>query len=182
MSKIVILNGSPRKNGNTAALVREFIKGAEESGNEVVHFQLSDMNIHGCISCYRGNNSREFPCTQRDDMDKIYPHVRDCNVIVLASPMYYWNISGYLKNCIDRLFALEEGYVNILRGHGRGSVLLMPAFEHDYDACAFYYKNLAKNLGWKDLGWVLAGGNCMVGDINGKPVLKEAYELGKSIQ
>ena len=127
MSKIVILNGSPRKNGNTAALVREFIKGAEESGHEIHHFQLSDMNIHGCISCYRGNNSRECPCTQQDDMNKIYPHVRDCNVIVLASPMYYWNISGYLKTCIDRLFALEEGYVNILRGHGRGSVLLMPA-------------------------------------------------------
>ena len=60
-------------------------------------------------------------------MDKIYPAVKECNVIVLARPLYYWNMSGQIRTAIDRLFALEEGDGNLLRGHGRASALLMAA-------------------------------------------------------
>ena len=60
-------------------------------------------------------------------MDKIYPAVKECNVIVLATPLYYWNMSGQIRTAVDRLFALEEGDGNLLRGHGRASALLMAA-------------------------------------------------------
>ena len=82
--KIVILNGSPRKNGNTSALVREFTKGAEEAGNTVTEFFLDGMDIHGCKGCFGGHSSRECPCVQKDDMDKIYPVVKESDVVVLA--------------------------------------------------------------------------------------------------
>ena len=109
MSKrIVILNGSPRKKGNTSTLVKAFIEGAESAGNTVTEFFLNSMNIHGCKGCFGGHSSRERPCVQNDDMSQIYPAVKECDVIVLATPLYYWNISGQLRTAFDRLFALEE--------------------------------------------------------------------------
>lgn len=149
--KIVILNGSPRKKGNTSALVKAFTQGAESAGHTVTEFFLDSMNIHSCKGCFGGHSGRDCPCVQRDDMDKIYPAVREGDVIVLASPLYYWNMSGQIRTAVDRLFALEEGDGNLLRGK------------------------------WNNLGHVLAGGNGDIGDIEGKPEVSAAYELGRSI-
>ena len=180
--KIVILNGSPRKAGNTAALTAQFTKGAKEAGNAVTEFFLDGMDIHGCKGCFGGHSSRECPCVQRDDMDKIYPAVKECDVIVLATPLYYWNMSGQIRTAVDRLFALEEGDGNLLRGHGRASALLMAAEGNGFEDVLLYYDHLMEHLKWENLGAVLAGGNGHVGDIEGKPELQKAYELGKSIQ
>ena len=79
------------------------------------------MEIHGCRGCFCGDSSRECPCVQQDDMEPIYPAVKDCEVLVLASPLYYWNMSGQPRTAIDRLVALEEGDKNLLRGCGRSS-------------------------------------------------------------
>ena len=62
--KIVVLNGSPRKNGNTSALVKAFTEGAESAGHTVTEFFLDSMNIHGCKGCFGGHSSRECPCVQ----------------------------------------------------------------------------------------------------------------------
>lgn len=180
--KIVILNGSPRRNGNTAELVKEFAKGAQEAGHTVTEFFLSGMDIHGCKGCFGGHSSKECPCVQQDGMNQIYPAVRACDVIVLATPLYYWNMSGQIRTAIDRLFALEEGGENLLRGHSRASALLMAAEGNGFDDVLQYYNNLTGHLRWENLGHVLAGGNGDVGDIKGKPELEQAYELGKSIQ
>jgi len=179
--KIIILNGSPRRKGNTSALVKAFTEGAESSGHTVTEFFLSGMDIHGCKGCFGGHSSKDCPCVQHDDMDKIYSAVKDCDVIVLATPLYYWNMSGQLRTAIDRLFALEEGDGNLLRGHGRASALLMAAEGNGFEDVLTYYDHLMEHLQWKNLGHVLAGGNCDVGDIEGKPELQEAYDLGKSI-
>jgi len=179
--KIVILNGSPRKNGNTSALVRAFTAGAESAGHTVTQFFLNGMDIHGCRGCFGGHSSKDHPCVQHDDMDKIYPAVRDCDVIVLASPLYYWNMSGQLRTAIDRLFALEEGDGNLLRGHGRASALLMAAEGSGFEDVVTYYDHLMDHLRWTNLGHVLAGGNGDMGDIEGKPELQQAYNLGKAI-
>lgn len=179
--KIVILNGSPRRNGNTSELVKAFTKGTEETGNTVTEFFLDAMNIHGCKGCFGGHNSKKCPCVQNDDMQQIYPAVKECDVIVLATPLYYWNMSGQLKTAVDRLFALEEGDGNLLRGHNRACVLLMAAEGHGFENVLLYYEHLMEHLKWKNLGHVLAGGNGDIGDISGKPELEQAYELGKSI-
>jgi len=179
--KIVILNGSPREKGNTSALVKAFTEGAESSGHTVTEFFLSSMDIHGCKGCFGGHSSKDCPCVQRDDMDKIYPVVKNCDVVVLATPLYYWNMSGQIRTAIDRLFALEEGDGNLLRGHDRASALLMAAEGHGFEDVLTYYDHLMEHLRWKNLGHVLAGGNCDVGDIQGKPELQEAYDMGKSL-
>lgn len=180
--KIVILNGSPRSKGNTSAMVNEFTKGAESAGNQVTEFFLDQMDIHGCKGCFGGHSSKECPCVQKDDMAQIYPAVRECDIVVLATPLYYWNMSGQIRTAIDRLFALEEGDGNLLRGNDRAGVLLMAAAGHGFEDVLTYYEHLMEHLKWKNLGHVLAGGNDDVGDIEGKPELKQAYELGRSIQ
>ena len=179
--KIVILNGSPRRKGNTSALVKAFTEGAESAGNTVTEFFLNEMNIHGCKGCFGGHSSRECPCVQKDDMDRIYPAVKKSDVVVLATPLYYWNMSGQIRTAIDRLFALEEGDGNLLRGNGRSSALLMVAEGQGFDDVLLYYDHLMEHLRWTNLGHVLAGGNGEIGDIEGKPEIQEAYDLGKSI-
>ena len=179
--KIVILNGSPRRNGNTSALVKAFSEGAAQAGHTVREFFLDDMEIHGCKGCFGGHSARECPCVQRDDMNQIYPAVKECDVIVLATPLYYWNMSGQLRTAIDRLFALEEGDGNLLRGHGRASALLMAAEGSGFEDVVAYYDHLMEHLRWNNLGHVLAGGNGAVGDIAGKPELQQAFALGASI-
>ena len=179
--KIVILNGSPRKTGNTSELVRAFAEGAVSTGSEVEVFHLDSLEIHGCKGCFGGRGGRACSCVQRDGMAEIYPAVRESDVVVLASPLYYWSISGQLKTAVDRLFALEEGGDNLLRGHGRAAVLLMAAEGYGFEDAARYYESLMEHLEWKDLGRVLAGGNMDVGDIKGKAEIEEAYRLGASI-
>lgn len=180
--KIVILNGSPRKTGNTSALAAAFAKGAERAGHTVTAFWLSGMEIRGCRGCFGGHSSRDCPCVQKDDMAKIYPAVRDADIVVLASPLYYWMLSGQLKTAIDRLFALEEGDGNRLRGNGKAAALLMAAEGSGFADAALYFDHLLEHLRWQNLGHVLAGGNMRVGDIEGKPEVQQAYELGRSIQ
>ena len=179
--KVVILNGSPRKNGNTSALVKAFNQGAESAGHTVTEFFLGGMDIHGCKGCFGGHSSRECPCVQQDDMNKIYPAVKDSDVVVLASPLYYWTMSGQLRTALDRLFALEEGDGNLLRGNGRGSVLLMAAEGHGFEDAVLYFDHLTEHLRWKNLGKVLCGGVMDVGDAQGRKELDDARELGKSI-
>lgn len=181
MSKIVILNGSPRKNGNTQDLIKSFIKGAEESGNTVIEFFLNEMNIHGCLGCFGGGKNPESPCVQKDDMVKIYPEYKAADIVVLASPLYYWTISGQLKTAFDRLFAVAECDPNY-RNPKKESILLMAAEGNGFEESAYWYDRLIAHLRWKSLGKVLCGEVMDIGDIVGRKELADAYQLGKSIK
>ena len=155
--KICILNGSPRPNGNTKALITHFIKGAEASGNEVICFDLQKMNIHGCSGCCNGGKD---------------------------TPMYYWGISGQLKCAFDRLFAVAELTPNY-ENPKKDCILLMAAegdTESNFAPVKAFYEGLTSHLGWKNIGIVYAGGNMDAGAILNKPKqLEEAEALGKSI-
>lgn len=177
---IVILNGSPRPNGNTSALTAAFARGAKEAGNKVTEFQLSAMKINGCVGCWRGGKDLEHPCSQRDDMDKIYPLYEEADVVVLASPLYFWSISGFLKNAFDRLFAIAERDPNY-RNPKKDSILIMAAEGAGFEESEYWYDRLEKHIGWKSIGKILCGYVTQPGDIEGNPDLDKAYELGKSI-
>ena len=182
--KMIILNGSPRKNGNTSALTDSFRKGAEKNGNTVVEFFLGDMNINGCRGCFGGGKNCESPCVQKDDMEKIYPAYKEADIVVLASPLYYWSISGQLKTAFDRLFAVAECDSDY-RNPKKECVLIMAAEGHGFEESEYWYDRLEKHLGWRSRGKVLCGGVMAVGDIEstdeGKEKLNEAYELGLTI-
>ena len=166
--KIIILNGAARKNGNTAKLVDAFTDGAVSAGNQVKTFYLDGMDIHSCKGCLRAGRDSKSPCSQKDDMDQIYAEFEGTDVVVFASPVYFWTITGPLKTAADRLYAELEclGY----GGFPKKSVLLMTADGGDYSQAVTWYRTYESNLGWRNLGEVL-----------GKGKAKEAYRLGASI-
>lgn len=181
MSKrIIVLNGSPRRGGNTSALVGAFREGAEGSGNTVEEFFLQDMDIHGCRGCFGGGRDRNHPCVQRDGMDRIYPAYASADVVVLASPLYYWGLSGQIKIAFDRLFAVAECDPEY-RNPSKECVLLMAAEGDDFGDVERYYDGLVGHLGWVDRGRVLCGGVMSVGDISGHRDLDDARTLGASM-
>lgn len=178
--RIVILNGSPRAAGNTAALIRAFTRGAEEAGHEVQCFDLQKLNIHPCLGCCGGGKDPESPCVQKDDMERIYPAYQAADVVCLASPLYYWTISGQLKCAFDRLFAVAECNADYANPR-KECALLMAAEGYGFEESVYWYDRLMEHLGWTDRGKVLAGGVMEAGAIQGSPALEEAYQLGKQI-
>lgn len=103
MKQIIILNGTARKNGNTAELIKAFTDGAKSAGNSVREFYLADMNIHGCLGCECCNKtSADNPCVQSDDMREIYKAFEQADAVVFASPVYFRTISGTLKTAAFR--------------------------------------------------------------------------------
>ena len=184
MSKnILILSGSPRKGGNSDILCDRFMEGARESGHRAEKVFLRDKNIGYCIGCEACHQNNGV-CVQKDDMSLIYPAYREADVVVLASPMYYWGVSGQLKSAFDSLFAVAEcmpGYANPIKE----CALLMAAEGDTSDNFApvkAFYEGLAGHLGWKNRGIVYAGGNFAAGDILNKPAqLAEAEKLGTEI-
>lgn len=180
MSKIMILNGSPRRNGNTSALTSAFTKGVESAGHTVTEFYLDGMNIHGCKGCWCGGKNAEHPCVQRDDMDQIYPIYIQADIVALASPLYYWNFSGQLRTAFDRLFAVAESNLDC-RNPQKSAVLLMSAEGHGFEDSVTYYDHLMGHLGWRDLGKVLCGGVTQPGDALGRKELLDAEKLGASL-
>lgn len=171
MANILILNGAPRKNGNTALLIKAFTEGAVSAGNRVQEFYLQDMNIHGCLGCEgcsRAGRNADDPCVQKDDMSEINKAFAESEVVVFASPVYFWTISGTLKVAADRLYAQLRSL-----GYGkfpRKSVLLMTAGGNDYSQAVRWYETFECNLGWTNLGEVLGVGKT-----------REAEKLGASV-
>ena len=74
--RIIVLNGSPRKNGNTAELIKSFVNGAREAGNTVTEFFLNEMDIHGCLGCFGGGKNLESPCVQKTICSKSTRHIK----------------------------------------------------------------------------------------------------------
>ena len=172
MANIIILNGASRRNGNTAALIGAFTEGAEDAGNQVEEFYLQTMNIHGCMgceACSKAEKGADDPCVQKDDMSKINKAFMSADVVVFASPLYFWTVSGTLKTATDRLYAELRclGYHDF----PRKSVLLMTAGGSDYSQAVRWYETFERNLGWTNLGEVLGTGKT-----------KEAEKLGASIR
>ena len=97
--KVLIIGGSPRKDGNSAALCEHFAKGASEAGTQVEMLSLSGKKIGFCTACYACENGN---CPQQDDVPGIIAKMLDADVIVLATPVYFYTMSAQLKALIDR--------------------------------------------------------------------------------
>lgn len=154
MKKIVIFNGAGRKNGKTAEMIKAFAEGAE--GCEITEFFLQNMNIRGCVNCH-GCAKKEkgclTPCVQRDDMDKIYPAFIAADVIVFASPVYFWDITGPLKTAIDRTYSV---FVNSgIPANKKECALLMTSGGSPLDHMLDWFKEFERQLGWRSLGAAL---------------------------
>ena len=155
MKKIIILNGAGKKNGNTAAVIKAFADAAVSNGNEVKEFYLQSMNIKGCLDCggcRRKEKNSDNPCVQNDGMAEIYPFFKEADVVVFASPVYWWDVTGTLKTAIDRLYA---GLNNFNGLAPKETVLLMASGGSTIDHMADWYRNFDYWLKWKSLGMAM---------------------------
>ena len=109
--KILVLNGSPRPNGNTSAMVEAFTEGAKENGHQVDVVNVCQKKIAGCLACeycHEKDSGHERQCVQQDDMQEVYPLLDAAEMIVLASPIYYHGFTGQLQCAINRIYALDK--------------------------------------------------------------------------
>ncbi len=176
--KIVVLTGSPRKNGNTAYLADQFIKGAEERGHVVTRFDCAFLNVAGCNACnHCGMNG---PCVFKDDFERIRPKLIEADLVAFVSPMYYFGVSEQLKRVIDRFYAINGQ----LKGRRKKAAFLMAyanTAPEEAEPMLSHYRTLVNYLGWTSVGTVVAPGVWTAGSIKRTNYGEEAYRLGKSL-
>ena len=175
--KVLILSGSPRKNGNSDILCDEFAKGAMEAGHEVEKICVAEKKIGYCRACYacRGTGI----CAIKDDMADILQKMIDCDVMVLASPVYFYSIDAQLKALIDRTVARwtevkdQEFYYIVTAADGENEAAETTI------ACFRGYADCVN--GAKEKGIIYGMGVYAKGEIKGTKATNEAYEMGKSV-
>lgn len=178
MKNVLILAGSPRKNGNSAALCREFARGAEESGNAVELVFLRDRKIGYCQACYYCK-THDGICAIQDDMAEILDKMDAADVIVLASPVYFYAIDAQMKALIDRTVA------RWLTIRDKQFYYIMTAAEDSptvMDCTLACLRGLAACLKGSSEGGIICGkGVYEPGAVKDKPVMAEAYAMGRAI-
>ena len=175
---ILILSGSPRKGGNTDLLVEAFVKGALQKHHvEVV--SVRDYKVSPCMGCNVCFVSKDNTCAQKDDMTIIYEKMAHADMLVIASPVYFYGLSAQLKAVIDRFhnpirdtFRIKKMALLLV-----GAATLPELFDSilaQYQLCLNFFK-------LEDVGRVLVHGVKDKSNIKNTNALNEAFELGKSI-
>ncbi len=175
--KILVITGSPRKNGNSNTLVDNFIKGATENGHNVVRFDSAFKNVHPCVACNKCGMDGD--CVFNDDFNFIKENIVDSDMVVFATPMYYFGISAQLKAVIDRFYSIN-GKIHT----PKKSALILTyadASASEAEPIKKHYEVLLNYLGWQDVGQIIASGVWTEGSVNNTDYPKQAHELGKSL-
>lgn len=191
MKKILVIQGGGRANGNTAQLVSSFAKGVEDAGHKVEIISLMKSEVKGCLGCNACRYGK--PCIQKDSFNDIVPKIENADMVVFATPLYFWTISSRLKAFIERFYCIAQEDPEPPLGRYekypvKDCALLVTAaddFFWTFEQVTSYYKFAIVNyIGFHDKGMLLAGG---CGDTNGRPqidktnYLAEAYEFGRNI-
>lgn len=176
--KVLVISTSPRKGGNSDLLADAFVRGAQEAGNLVEKINLAGLNIgfcKGCLACQKTQR-----CVIRDDADTIAQKMGGADVLVFATPIYYYGMCGQMKTMLDRANPLYSSDYQF-----RDVYLLAAAAEEDPHTVDGAVTGLQ---GWIDCfeksrlaGTVFAGGVTDAGEIQGHSALKEAYEQGRNV-
>lgn len=177
--KIVVLTGSPHRQGTSALLADEFIAGAASKGHTVVRFDAAFEQVDPCRACYYCDK-HNGECVQKDAMQKILPEILSADMIVLVTPLYYFNMTAQLKTVLDRLMPQREA----LRKHPMKSAMLVTCgsdTDWNMDAIMAHYKVLQRYLPWEDQGVVLAKNVFARKDIEGTDYPPAAKALGESL-
>ena len=175
--KLLVLTGSPRKNGNSHILASHFIQGAQKAGHEAYRFDAAMKNIHPCIAC--NSCGMDGPCVFKDDFEFVREHIVSADVVAFATPMYYFGFPAQIKTVIDRFYALN-GKIHV----PKKAVLLMTYANNSAKQerpVHIHYEILLDYLGWTDAGRVIAPGVWPAGAVEHTPFPEQAYRLGISL-
>lgn len=178
MKKVLILSGSPRKNGNSDILCDEFAHGATDSGHIVEKIRIAEKQIGYCRACY-ACRSTGGKCIIDDDMAELMNKIIEADVLVLASPVYFYSIDAQLKAVIDRTVCRwtevknKEFYyiVTAADGETEAAETTVACF-HGYAECV---------EGAEEKGVIYGMGAYEKGEVKNTPAFYEAYNMGKNV-
>jgi len=183
MSKLVLVfKGSPREKGNNSILAEQAVGGAKNAGARVESFSLQSMDIRPCDGCDICQETGV--CVLKDDMQLLYPKLREAEAIVIASPIYWFTISAQTKLFIDRWYALQSTQGSDLKARQFG-ILLTYGDTDPYTSGAINaihtFQDITRYLKAEIVGIVYGTAN-KEGDILNQPeILKRAYQLGEKL-
>ena len=178
--KIVVITGSPRKNGNSFAMTDAFIKAAEEKGHSVTRFDAALNKVGGCRACETCFSTGKA-CSFDDDFNTIAPAILEADAIVFTTPVYWYSIPSQIKGVIDRIFSLVVGGKDIA---GKECALITCCEEEDMsvmDGVRVPIERMAALNKWKVVGEVLIPGVLNVGDIEKTDGCEKAAALAYAI-
>ena len=176
--KIVILAGSPNRKGSSNLLADCFRQGAEEAGHTVEIIDAAHADIHPCTGCI--HCGYEGPCAQKDGMERIRPAILGADMLVFATPLYYYGMSAQLKTLIDRFCAFNSS----LQRKGMKAAILSAAWNSDnwtFDALEAHYETLLRYLNLTDMGRIWGRGCGTPSMTKRSAYMRMAYELGKNL-
>lgn len=174
--KVLIISASPRKGGNSDSLCDQFLLGAKEAGHNVEKIFLRDCKINYCMGCGVCNNTHT--CVQKDDMKDLLEKMVKADVLVLATPVYFYTMDGQLKTFIDRCVSRYTEMTNkevyfIVSAADTEKTNLKPTIE----GLRGFTRDCLE--GTKEKGIIYGTGAWKVGEIKNLPAYQEAYEMGK---
>ena len=179
MSKhVLVISASPRKGGNSDSLCDEFIRGVQESGNQAEKIFLASRKIGYCIGCGVCNTTHK--CVQKDEMAEILDKMVDADVIVLATPVYFYTMDAQMKTLIDRTVPRYEEIRNkdfyFIVAAADTQVSMM---ERTIEGFRGFTQDCLP--GAHEKGIIYGTGAWQAGDIGSSPAMKQAYDMGKQI-
>jgi multimeric flavodoxin WrbA len=182
--RIVIVKGSPRRGGNSTALAEQVAAGAQAAGAQVESFTLHQMEINPCDACEACQGEPYGGCIINDDMQLIYPKLREADALVIASPIYWFTVAAQTKLFMDRCYGLVDADGWALHGKQIGIVLTYGDSD-PYNSGAINairtFQDAFRYVGAEIAGLVY-GSASDPGEIRGNEmVMKEAYELGRRL-
>lgn len=178
--KIVVITGSPRKNGNSFAMTEAFIAAAEKKGHSVTRFDAALKKVGGCHACETCFKSGKA-CSFDDDFNVIAPAILEADAVVFTMPVYWYSIPAQIKGVIDRLFSFVVGGKDYA---GKECALISCCEENDmtvFDGVKMPIERSAALLKWTMVGEVLIPGVLNVGDIDKTDGCKQAADLADKI-
>lgn len=177
---VVVITGSPHRDGTSALMAREFIRGAEKAGHAVYRFDAALKEVHPCIGCDKCGCGKH-PCVFSDDMEELYGKLKEAEAVVYCSPLYYHNVSAQLKTVIDRYHGIDD----LIRGTGKSVfTIITAAYPEDwvFDGVKATIRTTARYLGWKDCGGIFAYGCYRKEDIEKTDYPRQAFALGEDLE
>lgn len=182
--KIMVINGSPRRRGNSATLARRVVEGAKDAGAKVESFFLQALDIRACTACDACRTKLKKACIIKDDMQKLYPKMKAADGIVIASPIYWFTVSAQTKLFMDRWYALggDDGYA--LAGKKFGVVLAYADADPFTSGAVNALRTFQDAFNYLGARWVgsVYGSAWKAGEIKKNQALMDAaYALGKKM-
>lgn len=175
---VLVISASPRKGGNSDTLCDEFIRGAQESGNHAEKIFLASKNIKYCIGCGVCNTTQK--CVQKDDMAEILDKMVEADVIVLATPVYFYTMDAQMKTLIDRTV---PRYIEIQNKDFYFIVAAADTERKMMERTIEGFRGFTQDCltGAREKGIIYGTGAWQAGEIKGTPAVKQAYEMGRNV-